>query len=115
METTLPVFNSPCPQQGNAVKDFIAERRKPSGEFMTLTHRRARALPLKIRCCCGEKSFTVLPARAKRLQNSDADSRLELVGWRCKKKSEPQQKQTIDGKGRAQNSGNRWQVTKQKP
>ena len=56
METTLPVFNSPCPQQGNAVKDFIAERRKPSGEFTTLTHRRARALPLQTQCYCGENS-----------------------------------------------------------
>ena len=48
---------------GNAVKDFIAERRKPSGVFMTQTHRRARALPLETLCFCGEKSFTALSLR----------------------------------------------------
>ena len=37
-------FDSPA---SHAEKDLAAERRKPSGEFITQTHRRARALPLQ--------------------------------------------------------------------
>jgi hypothetical protein len=43
-----------CPQD-NAVMDLVAERRKPSGEFTTHTHRRARALPLQTQRLCREK------------------------------------------------------------
>ena len=49
---------------GNAVKHFEAERREPSGESMTQTHRRARALPLQTQRFAGKKCFTALPVGA---------------------------------------------------
>ena len=50
-----------CPEWGNAVKHFVAERREPSGELMPQTHRRACALPLQRPRFEGEKYFTALP------------------------------------------------------
>lgn len=38
--------------RGDDVKNFVAERRKPPGEFNTQTHQRARALPLQTRRFC---------------------------------------------------------------
>jgi hypothetical protein len=54
---------------GNAVKHFEAERREPSGESITQTHRRARALPLQTQRFSGEKCFTALPNGAAQIHD----------------------------------------------
>jgi hypothetical protein len=47
----------------NAVKHFVAERRKPSGGFYYWTNRRACALPLKSFEFPNKKRFTALGYR----------------------------------------------------